>query len=302
MKIIHYNPDEDTVKSYSLDRFKLVVLPIVAIGVLLVFALGFSAFYFKYQESQQVKTLRRQTQYLTGIVNHLQKKNATIEKQIAQVRTQAARLSEFAQLPFLESEKWEIGSGGSEYTLGIENYIPEKDLRGQLLKSEQELDNFSKQISWLYSELQTVQKKFDKDKNLRVHFPSIRPVKNGILTSGFGIRNDPFTGEKKHHNGIDFYAKPGTSVQAPADGVVELARSNYTQNQTFGKFIIINHGSGIKTRYGHLNKVLVKKGQRVKRHQIIGEVGSTGRSTGTHLHYEVIKHNKPKNPYYFLLD
>ena len=302
MKIIRYNPDEDTVKSYSLDRFKLVVLPIVAIGVLLVFALGFSAFYFKYQESRQVKSLRKQTQYLTGIVQHLQKKNSTIEKQIAQVRTQAARLSEFAQLPFLESEKWEIGSGGSEYTLGIENYVPEKELRGQLLKSEQELDKFSKQISWLYSELQAVEKKFDKDKNLRVHFPSIRPVPGGILTSGFGLRSDPFTGEKKRHNGLDFYAKLGTKIQAPADGVVELARSQYTQNQTYGRFIIINHGSGIKTRYGHLDKVFVKKGQRVKRHQIIGTVGSSGRSTGTHLHYEVYKHNKPKNPYYFLLD
>ncbi|KAA3611001.1 MAG: M23 family peptidase [Calditrichaeota bacterium] len=302
MKIIRYNPEEETFRSYSLDRFKLIVFPIATIGVLLVFALGFSAFYFKYQESNQVKNLKRQTQYLSGLVTHLQNKNLTIQQQINQVRTQAAKLSEFVQLPFLETDKWEIGSGGSEYTLGIEDYIPENELRGQLLKSEQDLDKFSKEISWLYTGLKAVERKLEADKNLRVHFPSIRPVPKGILTSGFGMRNDPFTGEKRHHNGLDFFAKIGTKIYAPADGIIELSRTKYSQNQSFGKLIVINHGSGIKTRYGHLHKVFVKKGERVKRHQIIGEVGNSGRSTGSHLHYEVLKHNKARNPYYFLLD
>ncbi|KAA3661083.1 MAG: M23 family peptidase, partial [Calditrichaeota bacterium] len=172
----------------------------------------------------------------------------------------------------------------------------------QLLESDKKLEKFSRQISWLYSELKTVEDKFEKDKDLRVHFPSIRPVPNGILTSGFGVRHDPFTGVKKHHNGLDFFAGQGTNVLAPADGIVEVARTRYTQNQTFGKLIVINHGSGIKTRYGHLGKVLVKKGDRVKRRQIIGKVGNSGRSTGPHLHYEVLKNNKHKNPYYFFFD
>ncbi|MCA9733015.1 MAG: M23 family metallopeptidase [Deferribacteres bacterium] len=302
MKIIRYNPEQDSFTSYSLTRYKLIIFPIITIGALLVFSLGFSAFYFKYQESKQLRNLKKQTEYLWGLVDHLEQKNAAINKQIAQIQTQAARLSEFAELPILDAEKWEIGSGGLEATPGIDNYIIDKQLRTKLLESDHDLEKFSRQVSWLYAELKAVEDKFDNDKNLRVHFPSIKPVPTGIMTSGYGMRHDPFTGVRKHHNGLDFFARTGTNILAPADGVVELARVNYAQNQTFGKLIIINHGSGIKTRYGHLGEVFVKKGDRVKRRQVIGTIGNSGRSTGPHLHYEVLKNDKHKNPYYFFFD
>ena len=302
MKIIHYNPTEDTFKSYSLDKFKLIVLPIVLVAVLLVFGLGFSIFYYQYQESSQLRTLKRQNMYMTGIITQLQKKSTTLQSQINQIKTQSARLSEFAELPIVDAEDWDIGSGGGEYVVGMEEYITDNKLKDQIFTTDRGLDKVQKQISWLYSELKAIEDKFNIDQTLRVHYPSIAPVQKGIITSGYGVRHDPFTGEKKQHNGLDFFAKNGTQVIATADGVVEMARDVYSPNQALGKLVIINHGSGIKTRYGHLGSIKVKKGQRVKRHQVIGTIGNTGRSTGPHLHYEVLKYNKHKNPYYFVLE
>jgi murein DD-endopeptidase MepM/ murein hydrolase activator NlpD len=131
------------------------------------------------------------------------------------------------------------------------------------------------------------------------HLPSIQPVNNKDLkriASGFGYRIDPVYNVEKLHEGIDFSAKIGTPVYATADGTVEYVR---TAKEGYGKSIMINHGMGYKTRYGHLSKFVVKRGEKVKRGQLIGLVGNTGKSTGPHLHYEVHVKGNPVNPISF---
>ncbi len=119
------------------------------------------------------------------------------------------------------------------------------------------------------------------------------------LASGFGLRNDPFTKVKKMHHGIDLVATKGTPVYATGDGVVRLVH----QSNSYGNQIEINHGFGYVTKYAHLHKWHVKQGQKIKRGQLIAEVGSTGRSQAPHLHYEVIKKGKKVNPMlYFVLN
>lgn len=123
--------------------------------------------------------------------------------------------------------------------------------------------------------------------------PFANPVKSSYrFTSGFGYRRDPKTGGRRMHNGADFAAPHGTDIFSTADGVVTYAgwQSGY------GNFVKIQHEFGIETRYGHLSRIRVKKGQRVSQGQQIGDMGSTGRSTGTHLHYEVRVNGKPVNP------
>jgi murein DD-endopeptidase MepM/ murein hydrolase activator NlpD len=127
--------------------------------------------------------------------------------------------------------------------------------------------------------------------------PSIWPVK-GWVTSGFGNRTSPFTGKKQFHAGIDISNKKGTPIVAPADGVVTFAG----RRGSFGNMVMINHGHGLVTRYGHLSKFEVKVGQKVKRGQKIARVGNTGRSSGPHLHYEVLMSGVPTNPRYYILD
>ncbi len=137
-----------------------------------------------------------------------------------------------------------------------------------------------------------------KDKrDLLDHTPSIMPTK-GFFSSGFGYRSDPFTGLQEFHPGLDISNRRGTPIYAPADGKVVSVRIN----GGLGKMISIEHGNGIKTRYGHLSEFKVKVGQRVKRGEIIGLMGDTGNVTGPHLHYEVIQNNKHVNPYRFIIN
>ncbi len=121
--------------------------------------------------------------------------------------------------------------------------------------------------------------------------PSVAPAK-GLLTSSFGSREDPFTGGSSMHSGLDIANAPGTEIVAPADGVVVLAG----EHGEYGNCVVIDHGRDTKTLYGHLQRFIVKVGQTIKRGEQIGNMGTTGRSTGTHLHYEVRKNDVPVNP------
>lgn len=114
----------------------------------------------------------------------------------------------------------------------------------------------------------------------------------GKLTSGFGYRNDPFTGLRRMHYGIDLANKPGTLIKSSMDGVVKVAG----ESKLYGKYVVVSHARGFQTLYAHLSKVSVKKSQRVSQGQKIGEMGSSGRSTGTHLHFSVYKNQQPINP------
>jgi murein DD-endopeptidase MepM/ murein hydrolase activator NlpD len=132
--------------------------------------------------------------------------------------------------------------------------------------------------------------------------PSILPLpedtKNFRWSGGFGYRKDPVYGDIRMHEGIDFTGAPNSPVYATGDGRVEAIKYEYNG---YGRYIILDHGFGYKTRYAHLNQALVYEGQVVKRGERIGLLGSTGKSTGYHLHYEVIYMGRPVNPYNYLL-
>ncbi|MCU7838621.1 MAG: M23 family metallopeptidase [Candidatus Thiodiazotropha sp. (ex Troendleina suluensis)] len=127
--------------------------------------------------------------------------------------------------------------------------------------------------------------------------PTGRPVQKGWISSYFGMRNDPFTGKRTMHKGMDFAGKDGSGVVAVAAGVVTWAGDRHG----FGKLIEINHGKGYITRYGHNKEILVGIGDRIKQGQIIAEMGSTGRSTGPHVHFEVVRNGKTIDPTKYIL-
>ncbi|MCX8098483.1 MAG: M23 family metallopeptidase [Casimicrobiaceae bacterium] len=130
----------------------------------------------------------------------------------------------------------------------------------------------------------------------RKFLPTLPPVENVGFTSNFGYRIDPFSGYRSFHEGIDFAAEPGTPILASASGKVIAAEFH----PAYGKMIDIDHGNGLVTRYAHASELLVKEGDLVVRGQLIARVGSTGRSTGPHLHFEVRLNGVPQNPARFL--
>jgi murein DD-endopeptidase MepM/ murein hydrolase activator NlpD len=139
-------------------------------------------------------------------------------------------------------------------------------------------------------------KKLDALEQTVISIPSMQPVDKLLFTSSFGVRSDPFRGTAAMHAGVDIPGTIGTPIYATADGVV----SHAGRQGGYGNLVQINHGRGIETRYGHLSKILVADNSRVRRGQMIGLMGSTGRSTGSHLHYEVRVDGKAVNPIPFL--
>ncbi len=160
------------------------------------------------------------------------------------------------------------------------------------------IDKLEREISFLASSMQDVRGEIELRIDELSHIPTIRPVNEGFISSGYGKRADPFTGRRRTHKGLDFQAPKGTAVYAPADGrVTQTGRVS-----GFGRVIKLDHGNGIVTLYGHLSTIRVRPGQNVSRGQRIGDVGSTGRSTSSHLHYEVRVNGRHTDPQDFILD
>jgi murein DD-endopeptidase MepM/ murein hydrolase activator NlpD len=143
----------------------------------------------------------------------------------------------------------------------------------------------------LETRLSSVRRDVERQEKLASATPSIWPA-HGWLTGYFGGRSDPFTGEPGYHQGIDISTPKGQPVYATADGIVDSA----SYSGDYGNLIVLRHDFGLTTRYGHLNSYNVSVGSTVKRGDVIGYVGSTGRSTGSHLHYEILVNGKLINP------
>ncbi len=200
----------------------------------------------------------------------------------------------FNTTPISEEER-KAGFGG------VNRY---KDLQG--FNNSELMENTTKRVDILTKELVIQSKSLDEivalakqKEKLLAAIPAIQPVKNEDLkqmASGYGYRSDPFTKIRKFHYGMDFTARTGTPIYATGDGVVYKADASLSG---YGNHIEINHGFGYKTLYAHLSKYKCRPGQKVKRGDIIGYVGSTGRSQAPHLHYEVFKNGERVNPLNF---
>lgn len=179
-----------------------------------------------------------------------------------------------------------------------------KDLEGYnnsqlVLNTTKRVDRLSKELAIQSRSLDEILKLASTKGNLLLAIPAIQPVRNENLkrmASGFGYRIDPFTKVRKMHNGMDFTANTGSPVYATGDGVVERADNSASG---FGNHVVIRHGFGYESLYAHLSKYNCRAGQHVKRGDVIGYVGSTGRSEGPHCHYEVHKDGKVVNPLNF---
>lgn len=167
--------------------------------------------------------------------------------------------------------------------------ISEAELKAAILELTETVDARDEYMSSI--EAKILQKSVLKDM-----LPNSSPVDAAFNSSSYGWRIDPFNGDKAFHEGLDFTANSGTAIHAAADGIVSTAE----RTPDYGNIVKIDHGSGLETRYAHASKLLVKPGERVIKGQIVAQVGSTGRSTGPHLHYEIRLNGNALDPRKYL--
>lgn len=223
--------------------------------------------------------LKDEVTQISGVYNDL------VEKEIV--------IRNIFGLPEISTDERQLGIGGP----GNKVY-KNLSMAVQMARStEMEVDALLRLANFEKEKYNEVYDILAEKKSILDHTPSILPAR-GYRTRGFGMQSDPFTGYKRFHAGIDIGNKTGTPIYATADGVVQST----SRGSDLGKLITINHGYGYKTRYGHLSKIEVKRGQKVRRGDLIGLMGSTGYSTGPHLHYEVRKDGKAVNPLEYILN
>lgn len=183
----------------------------------------------------------------------------------------------------------------SDSIAGIGGPANADDVNQAFTDVQQRIDEVRRQIDLRRESQEEIQGILNDQRSLLAAKPQGWPAK-GWLTSNFGVRRDPFTGRRKMHEGLDIAARTGSPVFATADGIVSSARTE----PGYGKVVTIDHGYGYRTVYGHNSKFNVKVGQRVRRGDRIASVGNTGRSTGSHVHYEIRLNGLPVNPHKYL--
>ena len=194
-----------------------------------------------------------------------------------------------------------FGVGGS-VPEDLDTRLPLMEKHNSLMREmHEQIDELNRASIQQQYEFESLLKSLEDQQNLLASTPAIRPVSSAEkswVTSKFGFRRSPFTGQREFHQGYDISTREGTPIMATADGVVIFAgRKGF-----LGKTIIIDHGHGMVTRYGHCQKFLKKRGEKVKRWEPIALVGNTGRSTGPHVHYEVRLNGIPVNPTKYILN
>jgi murein DD-endopeptidase MepM/ murein hydrolase activator NlpD len=192
----------------------------------------------------------------------------------------------------------DAGTGGSDsYNLFTNIREP-----GLVRNVSQRIDKISSRQMIQTSSLESVYQEAVSNQKFLACKPSINPISPADpfwITSSFGYRRDPFTGLRATHHGLDLAGPLGLDIHATGDGTVVTAHFSH---QGYGKEVVVDHGFGYITRYAHMKEILVKPGQKLKRGEVLGKMGSTGRSTGPHLHYEVCKNGHPVDPICFFFE
>lgn len=241
--------------------------------------------------SRENEALQRENKQLRSHVSQLETRMAGISRDLSVLGETDKLLRMMADLPPLDQDVKNVGVGGTP------NLTPDDAQLPEVTNAQWSLDRINREIELQRASFEEIHHKLTVNAELLEHTPTLRPVEGGYISSGFGVRRDPFTKRVEPHAGVDISRERGTSIVATAGGQIIYVGRYYS----YGKFIVIDHGFGYQTAYGHLNDFTVRQGQYVTKGQVIGSVGSTGRSTGNHVHYEVRVNGRPVDPtdYFF---
>lgn len=248
------------------------------------------------------EALMRELDQMKWRYSEMQKEVTQMSKVLANIQERDASVHRmvFGMDP-IDKDQWGAGIGGHEKYATFTKF---KNSGETLISTQEKVDKLSRQLVVQSKSLDDIEFMAKSKSEMFASMPLITPVRKDLLArnihllSGFGMRLHPIFKVKKMHEGIDFTAKKGTPIQSTGNGRVKKVM----RSPSYGNYIVIEHGSGYETLYAHLDKTMVKKGQKVKRGEQIGTVGNTGRSTAPHLHYEIHLNGRPINPISYCVD
>ncbi|GKU76322.1 M23 family metallopeptidase [Paenibacillus sp. L3-i20] len=301
-------PDANqTVQRYRISGLTFILIPVIILILVVCSILFTLLFTGKVSHFNKLKTqmetadanYKQQLLQRNEQISMLETNLLVISEQAQQVETKLSNISELElqlkEIAGIEKssvrisssiEKAEGGTGGEEII------VPTNRSGSTVELTSQNLSNLSLEMDKMRPSLEATIEAIKNYQHILDITPTIWPADSRKITSTFGIRRDPFSRRSSLHTGLDLGGDRGDPIYATADGVITLSENNYPQ----GNNIIIDHGRGIETRYLHLNERLVQVGDKVSKGDLIGELGNTGRSTGPHLHYEVIVNGTQVDP------
>jgi murein DD-endopeptidase MepM/ murein hydrolase activator NlpD len=298
-KKYYYSPEKDP-QLNEIRWFKLKFVSSVVISVMLCLALilSFNHFYYDFLGLRnKITSLNKENQLLHQQLSVLTSKMKNLETTLSNLSEQGNELRLLVDMPVLDEGTQVGGTGGAVPDVNL-NFGT--DALSQILStaftSIEKLSNIAKVQDQSYKQILS---KYEYNKGLFASMPALKPMVGHYSTRGFGVRMHPILGMLKTHEGLDIINDVGTPVVASGDGTVEIAGPS---GGGYGLIVMINHGFGYQTLYGHLSKILVREGHRVKRGDIIAKSGRSGLVSGPHLHYEVRYKGVFQNPAEYFLD
>ena len=296
-KYILHSESDNLVNQWHFSNAKILALVSVTLIILSSFLLVGADYVSKVLYDKRLKEFKANYSSVVSNIDKIQSRLKELDQQILDIEEKDKAVRTYAGMPEVDKDIRKLGIGGVRLKKPnvLDNLAPA--VSKEISQLHLDIEKLSRQVNF---ELVSYEKIYDRVKGdidrIR-HIPSIRPVSGGFLNSSFGYRQDPIDDIRRFHQGQDITVPTGTPIFSPADGVVK--RAYYIGG--FGNHIKLKHSSGYSTTYAHLSKIFVRHGQKIKRGDIIGETGNTGRSTAPHLHYEVHYRGTPKNPldYFF---
>ena len=295
--IVFLPEGSNKVRQFKVPKYLVVFFSLLFLSCALFLTWMIRDYYDVKTEIPRLAQLQKENRQQRGQLVALAQKIDQISRKMIELKQFDHKLKVMVNLETGEDNTHFLGIGGSDPTILRPDYSVEKAHRKLVRLMHKSVDNLDSEISIQVNEKVELCRFLESQKSMLTCTPSIWPTK-GWVSSRFGYRISPFTNKKEFHKGLDICTRMKTPIIAPADGIVSSMGRDYG----YGKVLSINHSYGLKTRYAHLAKILVKKGQNIKRGQKIALVGNTGRTTGTHLHYEVHLNGVPVNPINYILN
>jgi len=297
--IVFISKDNSKVRQLNISRNKIILFSVIFILLFSVIGKYSLDLLIDFRYDSKIAFLEETNDFLTIKLDDVTNRLSSLSDQMNVIENKDNEIRMIMGLNEVDADVRDVGIGGADFEYNLDDNILDPvtadDLNHQLVL----LDKLEREVKLgLESYGELIDTYYAKEDSIR-HMPALHPVLEGRITSKFGMRLHPIFKRYRKHPGIDFAAKKGTPIYAAADGVVKLSK----HNGGYGNCVFVDHLYGYETRYGHMQKILVRSGQKVKRGEKIGLVGETGIATAPHLHFEVHYKGQEVNPrHYFFND